>query len=178
MEFQKVVEERRSIRSFDNSKNIEKDLVIKALTFATQNAPSWKNTQTPRYRYINSEEMLSKVRECLPEFNRISSFGAHLVVTSFVKNRSGFEKDGTPTNEVGNGWGYYDLGLSNELFVLKAKELGLSSLIMGIRDEEKLKEVLEISENELIGPVIAIGYNAISPEKPLKKSPNDTIFEF
>lgn len=99
-------------------------------------------------------------------------------MTSFVKNRSGFEKDGTPTNEVGNGWGYYDLGLSNELFVLKAKELGLSSLIMGIRDEEKLKEVLEISENELIGPVIAIGYNAISPEKPLKKSPNDTIFEF
>ncbi len=40
--------------------------------------------------------------------------GAALVVTAFVKDRSGFTQDGTPDNEVGNGWGYYDLGLHDE----------------------------------------------------------------
>ena len=29
-----------------------------------------------------------------------------LIVTAIVLNRSGYEKDGTPTNELGNGWGF------------------------------------------------------------------------
>ena len=55
----------------------------------------------------------------------------------------GFNDDGQPINELGNGWGCYDLGLHNMLFLLKAKEMGLDTLVMGIRDAQKLREVLE-----------------------------------
>ena len=38
----------------------------------------------------------------------------------------GFDKNtGSPVNEAGDGWGYYDLGLQNDNLLLKAAELGL-----------------------------------------------------
>src|SRR5699024_11460234 len=58
------------------------------------------------------------------------------IVSTIVLNRSGYNKDGTPTNELGNGWGYYDCGMHNMNLILKPTELGLSTLVMGIRDEK------------------------------------------
>ena len=72
--------------------------------------------------------MVEKVsRECLPEMNQAKAENASLIVTTFVHNHAGFQKDGTPDNELGNGWGCYDLGLQNENLILKAKELGQAS---------------------------------------------------
>ena len=101
-----------------------------------------------------------------------------MVITTFVANRSGFERDGNPTNECGNGWGYYDLGLHNENFVLQATNMGLSTLIMGIRDAKKLRELLSIPETETIVAVIAVGKAAQSPEKPKRKEPADILRVF
>ena len=64
--------------------------------------------------------------------------------------------DGSPTNELGNGWGYYDCGLQNMNLLLKAEELGLSTLIMGIRDAEKLRDVFHIPLEESIVSVISV----------------------
>ena len=36
----------------------------------------------------------------------------------------------------------YDLGLANENLLLKAAEMGIGTLVMGIRDEKKLHEIL------------------------------------
>ena len=49
--------------------------------------------------------MFEKVRtECLPEFNANNVEGASaLIVTAVVKNRSGYERSGEPTNELGTG---------------------------------------------------------------------------
>lgn len=95
-----------------------------------------------------------------------------------MSNRSGFERDGNATNECGNGWGYYDLGLHNENFVLRATELGLDTLIMGIRDAGKLRELLSIPETETVVAVIAVGKAAQSPEKPKRKEPGDILKVF
>ena len=134
-------------------------------------APSWKNSQTARYHVVMSDEMLAKVKqECLPEFNATNCKDAPvLIITTFVKDRAGFDRDGTPTNEVGQGWGYYDCGLHNENLILKATDLGLDTLVMGIRDEVKLRELLEVSESEIIVSVISVGYRDINPDKPKRK---------
>lgn len=93
-------------------------------------------------------------------------------MTTFVKNPgAGYNREtGAPDNECGNGWGYYDLGLQNENLILKAKELGLDTLIMGIRDAEKIHEMLQIPETEQVVAVIAVGYRDIDPEKPKRKN--------
>ena len=158
MEFQKLIEERRTIRKYSPESRITKEDLL-AVIRAAQEAPSWKNSQTGRYYCVMSEEMVEKVsRECLPEMNQAKAENASLIVTTFVHNHAGFQKDGTPDNELGNGWGCYDLGFSNANFIMKARELGLGTLIMGIRDEAKIREILSIPEEECIVAVIALGY--------------------
>ena len=111
MEFQKLIESRRSIRKYDGSKKVTKEQIETLIAAATE-APSWKNSETARYYCVLSDEMTKRVREeCLPGFNRERSENAALLVTTFVHTRAGFDKEGDPDNEVGNGWGFYDLGL-------------------------------------------------------------------
>lgn len=175
MELQKVIESRRSVRKYDASKQVTKEQ-IKEIVEAAIQAPSWKNSQTARYYAILSDEMKETfLNDCLPEYNAKNAQGASLVVTTFVANRAGFNREGQPDNEVGNGWGFYDLGLHNENFVLKAKDMGLDTLIMGLRDEAKIREMLNIPETETIVAVIALGYGEQTPDMPKRKTPEDIV---
>ena len=145
---------------------------MEELLRAAQEAPSWKNSQTGRYYCVLSEEIVNKIRKnCLPGArNAEKSEHAALIVTTFVHNRAGFQADGTPDNELGNGWGCYDLGLQNENLILKATDLGLSTLIMGLREADKLREILSIPETETIAAVIAVGKAAEEPTRKPRKS--------
>ena len=155
MEFIKLLEERRSIRAFDPEKHVTAEQIQEIVQAAIQ-APSWKNSQTTRYYALVTPEKVEEFSaKCLPEFNQKSSKGAALVVTAFVKD--------------------HDLGLHDENLILRARELGLDTLIMGIRDEKAIREALSIPENELLGAVIAVGYRAINPDKPKRKTVDDIL---
>lgn len=179
MEFKELIETRRSIRAYAPNTTVTEE-EIKAVIHAAQQAPSWKNSQTGRYYIAVSPEMIGKIRsECLPEYNRNNSENAAaLIVTAFVSNHSGFERDGTPTNERGNEWGSYDLGLQNMNLILAARELGYDSLIMGLRDAAKLHELLGIPEDQNIMSVISLGKRAAEPKKPERKNFEDIVKMF
>ena len=170
MEFQKVLETRRSVRKYDPNVSVTREQ-MEELIRAAQEAPSWKNSQTGRYYCVLSEEIVNKIRKnCLPGArNAEKSEHAALIVTTFVHNRAGFQTDGTPDNELGNGWGCYDLGLQNENLILKATDLGLSTLIMGLREAGRLREILHIPETETIVSVIAVGKAAEEPTRKPRK---------
>lgn len=168
MELQSALENRKSIRS-QLSKDVEPEKLT-ALIEAASLAPSWKNSQTARYYVIHTPEKLEQIRATLPEFNRKNCEQAPaLIITTVVLNRSGYERNGEPTNELGNGWGFYDCGLGSMALLLKATELGLSTLVMGIRDAAKISEILEIPENEAVVSVISVGYSDADPERPARK---------
>ena len=168
MELQDALEKRRSTRKYLPKKVSQDD--IKKIIQAAILAPSWKNSQVTRYYVVQSEDMLKKVKDTLPEFNHHNVQDAPvLIISTIVMNRSGFERDGTPTNELGNGWGYYDCGLHNMNLMLKATELGLSTLVMGIRDAKALKALLAIPDNESVVAVIGLGYPDINPTMPKRK---------
>jgi nitroreductase len=168
MELQSALENRKSIRSY-LSKDVEPEKLT-ALIEAASLAPSWKNSQTARYYVIHTPEKLEQIRATLPEFNRKNCEQAPaLIITTVVLNRSGYERNGEPTNELGNGWGFYDCGLGSMALLLKATELGLSTLVMGIRDAAKIREILEIPENEAVVSVISVGYSDADPERPARK---------
>lgn len=170
MELQTAIETRRSIRHYDAEKKVMKEQV-ETLIKAASLAPSWKNTQTSRYYCVLSEDKVAEFsQKCLPEFNQKNSAGAGaLIVATFVKGLVGFDNDGNPVNEAGDGWGYYDLGLQNENLLLKATELGLDTLVMGIRDGEAIREMLHIPETENVVAVIAVGYKAKEANMPKRK---------
>ena len=54
MEFQTLLESRRSVRAFDGSKSVTEDQ-IRQLVDAGIQAPSWKNAQTARYYCVLDE---------------------------------------------------------------------------------------------------------------------------
>ena len=176
MEFQEILDSRRSIRSYDAAKKVTKEQVEELIEAALQ-APSWKNSETARYHCVLNEDVIAKIREeALPAFNQKSSAGAALIVATFVKDVSGYTK-GEPDNELGNGWGCYDLGFSNANFIMKARELGLGTLIMGIRNEAKIREILSIPEEECIVAVIAgLSNSCRSSEAPPQGDRGDFPF--
>lgn len=177
MKFFKVVEERRSIRKYKDKPVSDEDL--KKMIHAAIAAPSWKNSQTPRYYVVTNEEKLASLKEnCLPPFNARNCENAPaVIVCCFEKGKSGMGNDGQYANECEEGWGYYDLGLASENLVLAATALGLGTLIMGIRNAEGLRKLLNIPEEQQIVSVISVCVPDIEPKMSNRlKMKETTIF--
>ena len=113
---------------------------------------------------------MNKVKEGLPEFNVNNTINAcALIITTFEMKRSGFTREGVAENELGDQWGAYDLGLQNENLVLRARDIGYDTLIMGIRDSEVLRANFNIPESQQIVSVIAIGVKEDTVPMPKRK---------
>lgn len=76
-------------------------------------------------------------------------------------------------NGGGDGWGIYDLGLHTALLLLKATDSGLDSIVLGLRDANKIRKLLNTPEEEVIVSVIAIGYRAKDGVRPKRKAVED-----
>lgn len=172
MELQKCINERRSIRKYKD-KPVPRETVIELIK-AAQMAPSWKNSQVSRYYIAESRAAREAVLNALPEFNRNNAlFAPVLIVTAVVTGRSGFERDGSCSTHLKEGFQYFDNGLQAENLCLKAYEEGLGTLIMGIYDAEKLREAMDIPSSQEVVSVIAAGYPDINPEPPQRKDVAD-----
>ena len=170
MEFKELIMKRNSVREYVSP--IPHDELVEILK-AAQRAPSWKNQQASRCYVVESQEVLEDFRTAvLPPFNSKNSSNAALVVTTYIKNLVGFNGD-TPTNEIGNGWGAYDLGLHDAFLILAASDAGYDTLIMGIRNSDVIREKLGIPDTEEVMSVIAIGKRSKDvdnrPRKDLKE---------
>ena len=141
MEFNDLIMERRSCRKYAASAEAAP---IEEIIREAQMAPSWKNTQTARC-YVSKD-----LAKFLPEYNQGNTKDCStFILTTFVKGLSG--------NGVNDKWGAYDLGLHDAYLILDAKNHGYDTLIMGMRDEEGIREYFNIPESEEIMSVIAIG---------------------
>ena len=173
--FDEVLTTRRSIRNYDATKKIS-EAEVRELLKAAQEAPSWANQQPTKYYVAISPEKLAAVQEMVGGNKDRLKNAPVLIVSTFERGKSGFFGN-TPTNEVGDGWGAYDNGLSNCYLVLKARAMGFDTLIMGMREADKLRELFAIPENESVMAVIALGYRAGEPRKPNHR-PLDEIVKF
>ena len=173
MEFSELINARRSVRDYQEGIQIP-DEDIRAIVAAAQLAPSWKNSQTARYYVANTPESIARLSATLPEFNRASSANAALVVTTFVKDTSGFTA-GSADNELSNKWGAYDLGLSNAYFVLAAKERGYDTLIMGLRDAAAIRQEFNIPKTEQITSIIAIGVGRTAAAPKPRRATDEVV---
>ena len=175
MEFTELISARRSVRKYEGAPDHD---TLAGILREAQRAPSWKNQQTSRSYVVETPETLEDFRAAvLPSFNQNSSAKAALVVTTYVRNVVGFS-DGVPANEIGNGWGAYDLGLHDAYLILAAKNAGYDTLIMGIRDAGEIRARLNIPENEEIMSVIAIGKAAEEPSPRPRKELQETVCFF
>ena len=175
MEIMECVKSRRSVREFNDKaisrKTLEK--IIEAAAFA----PSWKNSRTPRWTVITDKNMLTEIADkAMLGFEHNSGIVrgcSCLIVQSAVKGRAGYERDGSFTTGKGDSWEMYDGGIAAQTLCLAAHNFGVGSVIMGIIDDKKLEEILDIPEGERVLAAIAMGYYEDIPQTPPKYEVKD-----
>lgn len=175
MEFDTCITTRRSIRKYNHNK-VEPQ-VIKEIVSKTLHAPSWKHTQVTRYYIVLNPDIKKSITEAMPDFNQPQCVSAPcLVISTVLKNRSGYERDGTFSTNKQKGWQMYDCGISNYLFCLEAHNRGLGTVIMGLYDEAVIIKTLDIPVTEEVVAVIALGYYDEEGRLPKQRSVEDICF--
>ena len=173
--FDEVLKTRRSIRSYDATKKIT-EAEVRTLLTAVQEAPSWANFQPSKYYVAIGKEKLEAIQN-LVGGNKDRIINAPvLIVSTFEKGKSGFF-DGKALNEIGEGWGAYDNGLSNCYLIMQARAMGFDTLIMGMRDSDGLRKEFNIPAEETVMAVIALGYRSGEPKQPGHR-PFDEVVKF
>ena len=179
MDAQTCILTRRSVRKFTEEK-VSHEEIEKIVSLAAY-APSWKNTQISRYLAIEDAQTKKDISEkfCPPGTNNaaISQNCPVLVVQTFVKNRCGYDRDGSFTTDREDGWQYYDCGIAAQTFCLAAHDLGLATLIMGVFDRKGLQDYLQIPEDQEIMALIALGHAAGEAVAPKRKD-IDTLLSY
>lgn len=167
----------------ERSANLQRSLssheVIEKIVEASAYAPTWKNTQTARYIIIEETALKDRIAEkLLWDLNGISGIilGAPvLVVLASVPGKSGYEKDGAYSTSKKDKWEMFDAGIAAQTFQLAAHECGIGSVVMGIFDEVKVKELLGLDDTLNVSALIAIGHPAIQPTAPARKPVQELI---
>lgn len=167
----KCIQTRRSVRKFSNAP-VERKVIEEIVELASW-TPSWKNTQTTRYFAVTDAALKCRVaEECVmgftPNANLILS-APMLIVQGVIHGRAGFQRDGSFSTSKEDRWEIFDAGAAAQTFCLAAWEKGLGTVIMGIFDQEKLAETVQLPEDMVVGSLIAIGYPDQAPPAPPRK---------
>ncbi len=176
MTAKECIKGRRSIRTF--KPDAVSPELIRELVETASFSPSWKNTQITRYVAVTGDTKAKIAAECTdswPKNADIINNAPLLIVECFVKDRSGYERDGSYSTEREDRWQMYDAGISAANFCNAAYEAGLGSVILGIFDFKKAGEILALPENIEAIALIPVGYPVEIPPAPKRKSVDELL---
>ncbi len=161
---------RRSIRKF-KADAVSHELLAGIVETASY-SPSWKHTQITRYIAVEGALKEKIARECTtmyPPNGDIIAAAPVLMAVTIIKNRSGFERDGSFSTPRGDGWQMYDAGIASQSLCLAAYEQGLGSVILGLFDQSEAESLLQLPEDRELVALIPIGYPDETPVAPRRK---------
>ena len=167
---------RRSIRRF-KAEPVSHELLAGIVETASY-APSWKNTQIARYIAVEGELKEKIAREgtsIWPGNGTIISSAPVLIAVTIVKNRSGYERDGSFSTPRGDGWQMFDAGVASQTFCLAAHEQGLGSVILGLFDQAVIEKLLDLPEDRELVALIPVGYPDETPAAPKRRTVDEIL---
>ncbi len=167
---------RRSIRKF-KADPVSHELLAQIVETASY-APSWKHTQITHYIAIEGElkeKIAAEGTSLYPGNGKIISSAPVLVAVTVIKNRSGYERDGSFSTPRGDGWQMYDAGVASQTFCLAAYEQGLGTVILGLFDQAPIEAMLQLPEDRELVALIPVGYPDEAPAAPRRKPVEDLL---
>lgn len=167
---------RRSIRKFKPDP-VSHELLAQIVETASY-APSWKHTQITRYIAVEGELKEKIAREgtsLYPGNGKIISSAPVLIAVTVIKNRSGYERDGSFSTPRGDGWQMYDAVVASQTFCLAAYEQGLGTVILGLFDQAPVEAMLQLPEDRELVALIPVGYPDEAPAAPRRKPVEDLL---
>lgn len=160
---------RRSIRKF-KADAVSRELLAEIVETASY-SPSWKHTQITRYIAVEGALKDRIARECTSMYPPNGDIIAApvLMAITIIKNRAGFERDGSFSTPRGDGWQMYDAGIASQSLCLAAYEKGLGSVILGLFDQSAAESLLQLPEDRELVALIPVGYPDETPAVPRRK---------
>ncbi|MDE6951504.1 MAG: nitroreductase family protein [Lachnospiraceae bacterium] len=178
MTAKECIKGRRSVRQF-TEQPVDRELLSEIVETASY-YPSWKHTQIVRFVAVEGEKKERLSRECTdmwPNNGKIMESAPMVMAVTIIKNRSGFERDGSFSTSKGDRWQMYDAGIASQTLCLAAHESGIASVILGLFDDGKVADILELPEDREVAALIPMGYAAEEPAAPRRK-PVEEILSF
>jgi nitroreductase len=163
-----IIQGRRSIRNYLD-KPIPEEILNKVLD-AVRWSPSWANCQCWEIVVVKDQAVKEKLQPTLTPTNPANKAMLEAPVVLVVcgqLQKSGFYK-GTVTTKFGD-WFLFDLGIATQSICLEAHALGLGTVVVGLFDHNKTKEVLGVPEGYEVVAMLPLGYPAKEPAAPKRR---------
>lgn len=162
MEFQKLIEERYSVRKFSEEPvSVEQ---INEILEAGRIAPTARNSQPQRIWVVTKPENLAKIDECSP-----CRYNAPAVLICAYDNKATF----THSDSNNGDWcyGIMDGSIVFTHMLLKIHDMGLGACWVGLFDGPKIQEMFGLPNDITVYSLLPFGHIAEGHE------PNPRHFE-
>lgn len=176
MELQEAILKRRSVRKFTEDNVTDEEL--KQIFEAVRWSPSWANTQTWEFIVVRDKALIEKVVSTYSDKNPATkcSLTASALIIACAKTGVSGCYGGKQVTSIPN-WEFFDLGIAVQTLCLKAHELGLGTVVVGLMNHEACEKVLAMPEDHKVFAVIPIGKPAVPPkEGPARKGLSEMVF--
>jgi len=149
MEYYDLIQARESIRDYDPNKPVSKETLLKILD-AGRIAPSAKNLQPWKFLIIQSPEMLAKISTC---YGRDWFKMAPLVLVVVGRKDQAWVRSYDGYNSIET-----DITIVMIHLILAAENEGVGTCWIEAYDPAILREVLHLSDNEVVFGITPLGY--------------------
>jgi nitroreductase len=171
MEYFDLIRSRESIRNYDPTRPVPKEILERILN-AGRLAPSACNNQPWKFLVISSSEQLEKVRACYKRdwFKE----APHILVVLGLRNQAWNRSyDGYNSIET-------DVAIALTHIILAAENEGVGTCWIAAYNPVILKEALNLNDNQLVFGITPLGYPKPGFKKSLSKKRNslEDIVEF
>lgn len=147
-----LVEKNRSYRFFDESHIIKKEDLVDLIELA-RFCPCGKNAQTLRFMPIYEKNILEKIYPYLTWAAHLKDWGGPIKGQRPTGIILLVSKEGSLTDPILSA----DMGIFSQTILLGAVEKGLGGCMIRAINRNKIREILNLPENNIIHIALAIG---------------------
>ncbi len=170
MEFEEVVEKRRSVRRFTDD-DVPRDIIDRILKIGHK-APSAGNNQAREFIVVRDQRVKSKIVEAALGQSFIQD-APWVVVVCAHEERSASRYGGRGRDL----YSIQDATAAVENMLLAVTNEALGSVWVGAFDEEKVSHILDIPQEARPVAILPIGHPAAEPSEPAKMSVKEITHE-
>ncbi len=156
MEVKDAILNRRSIRKFTDYSVTDEE--IKEIIEAARWAPSWANTQSWTFVIIKDKNTIKQISDTFSKMNpakHAAESASALIAVCAKKGLAGCRNGAELT--CLNSWFMFDAGLAVQNMCLRAHDLGLGTVIVGLLDHQTCKRIIELPKDHELVVIIPIG---------------------
>jgi nitroreductase len=181
MDLFETIKTRRSIRRFQD-KQVE-DEKLQNILQAIQQAPSWANMQCWRFIVVKDAETKNKISD----YSYVEKVFAPMGYKANPSQKGLAEApvvivacaDPTQSGQIREQEYYLtDIGIASQNLMLAARAEGLGTVMVGLYDEDRIRELLNIPDSVRVVGLFPLGYpRDEKKEGPPRKPLEEIVFQ-